>query len=173
MINQYLLVPAANFRERGVSIPSISEADIADLVIRSASETLDELGIRHSRYWDHVDVQPGDLAIDFGVGYYTTKRTTNESSVAFGAGGDLAELLSETLSEWGRCCSFGHRVSRPIEDYKPQRIKLSLFAVNGPDAEQYLCRLTDLGRQIAATIADWHKNGKGVVKTPLVECNLP
>ena len=157
-INTFLLVPAANFRDRGVSIPSICEADVADIVIRAMSEQLEEFGVHHMRYWDNVEAGFGDLAIEIGCLYDTRSKLHNSSEVVFGVGGsDLAELLGETLSEWGRCCSFGHQVKTPKGGGPSGRIKLSIFAINSTDSDQYLCRLTDLGRQLAQTIADYAK----------------
>lgn len=160
--NHILLCPVS-LRERGVSIPSICEADIGDIVCRAMSETLEEFGVRHSRHWEKVDAGVGELALDFAIGYHSKQKSFNESVVEYGAAGDLAELLAETLSEWGRCCSFGHQVKTPKGGYTLGRIRLSLFVVNGPDADQYLCRLTDLGRQMAQTIAD---HAKGSTATP-------
>lgn len=168
--NKYLLIPASNFRERGVCIPAICEADVADLVLRAMSETLEEFSVASERYWDNVNPGPGELAISVGVLYNQRQIATNFSEIGYGDGGEeLASLLGETVSEWGRCCAFGHRVKNPKNTEQASRIKLSIFALNGPGADQYLCRLTDLGRQLAQCVADFHRGVSTAVPKVLEE----
>lgn len=148
----YILIPGATFRDRGVCIPSISEADVSDLVLRSISETLEEFGVEHRRLFEaDYKTQVGDLVIQVAVGYAQTNQTRNHSVVD--GSGEISARLAETLAEWGRCCSFGHQI-KTREGDDPSRVRLSLFCINGVDAEQYLCRLTQLGRELAQTLAD-------------------
>lgn len=148
----YILIPGATFRDRGVCIPSISEADVSDIVLRVLSDTLEEFGVEHKRLFESdYKTQQGDLVIQIALGYAQTNQARNYSMVD---GTDAAAArLGETLAEWGRCCSFGHQV-KTREGADSSRVRLDLFCINGLDAEQYLCRLTQLGRELAQTLAD-------------------
>ena len=148
-----VLEPGASFKERGISIPQISEADISDIVIKACSDSLEEFGVEHSRLFSPMEkVGVGELAIQISVGYDEKQKSKNASVVE--GEGELALLLGETLAEWGRCFSFGHQI-KTREGPTPSRVRLELFAINGIDAEQYLCRLSQLGREIAQSVASF------------------
>lgn len=157
MFNKLILTPAATFRERGISIPAISEADVADIVLKTMDDTLEEFGISHERLFERREPQTGDLVLEIGVCYYETKRLRNSSVVEYGEGVDfdLASRLGEALSDWGRCCSFGHQTAEPRSISRPGHLILKLFAINGTDSEQYLCRLTNIGRELSQAVASY------------------
>ena len=167
------LEPGASFKTRGIAIPSISEADVADIVIKACSDALEEFGIEHDRLFSPLDkIGVGQLAIQIAVGYDETQKSKNWSLVEGSSG--ISARMAEVLSEWGRCCSFGHQV-KTREGCESSRVRLVLFALNGQDSEQYLCRLTPLGRELAQAIADFttaflqarrEKQGEAPAKIP-------
>jgi hypothetical protein len=149
---------------RGHAIDSIAEVDAIDIVVHSLEETLSEFML-HAHVMptrkkpgmsdtDREMVEPCCCSIDLGLSWFDRKRQNNESEIEAGCGvGMVASAIGEALTEWGRCCSFGHRTQRPRGIGTPGLIRIKLFALNGPDADVYLGRLVQVGREIGLAVA--------------------
>lgn len=91
--------------------------------------------------------------------HYARPRLHNSSTIEF-SGHEylgLATRLCEALSEWGRCYVWGHRVSRPVvvNGAPKPYICIKPFALNGPNAEDYLQRLDLLGTTLGRSIGEY------------------
>lgn len=183
-INQVFIVQAAGHSDdngnytRGKCSDCYSELDIVNSYARKIVEILDEYqvrniimatrnppGCRESRRWEKV---PGNsLVVSLGVGYYKNPctRIKNSSAVYFGKqkeAKELAELLSDDLSSWGACSSFGHRVETPNPSAEALLnvegclgIRIEPFSINGPNCEDYVKRLDSLGREVGMALVEF------------------
>jgi len=91
-------------------------------------------------------------------GFFETNRKHNASVVEYSGGhlGELARRICESLSEWGRCYVWGHRVSKPLEvESEIPFIRIKPFAINGPHASEYLLRLDPLGESIGRSVGQY------------------
>jgi hypothetical protein len=177
-INSVLVIPGAGHSDdagnytRGVAIDSLAEVDVVDVYGRVLLDILEEYGIRYDvaptrkapgvREVDRLSGIPENtLALDLRVGYFHRYRKLQESVVEYGQDDlkSLANLLSETVGEWGKCCAWGHRTT----DVGPlavscSAIRISPFSLNGPDASVYLRRLEPLGREIGLVLVEYLGN---------------
>lgn len=168
-ISKVVIIPGAgHFPEtgftRGHSLPHISELDVIDIVTRTFSEALEEFMVQHEvlptrrhpglSKAERETVEPCSVAVEIGLSWFNRPRQNNESEIESGVGAvGIAGALAETLTEWGRCCSYGHRTQRPRGINTPGLIRVKLFALNGVDADVYLTRLAQIGREMGQCLA--------------------
>lgn len=177
-INSILLIPGAGHGDgqysRGQTTDLLCEADVVDSYLMTLVEYLEEYQIRYSVAdtrkppgippRERMSVNdPNTLRIELSVGYFIVgscgkPRGRNESLVEFSGAEMLpiAETICAFLSEWGKCGSYGHRVSNPIlnKEMAEGCIRIKPFAINGPDAEVYGARCGFLGRDIAMALIE-------------------
>lgn len=150
---------------RGKFSGHYSQSDVVDAYGRAAIEEMEADNVRMF----HVETRkaPGTMQDDrlkivpatfvpivFSCDYTGRPGLHNKSVVEY-AGKHLetmAETLAESLSEWGRCYVWGHKVSRPIKVDGDPHIRISPFALGGPHEHDYVARLGALGLCIGRAI---------------------
>jgi hypothetical protein len=104
-----------------------------------------------------------DLSYELDVPATSRKFAANTSRVYFGTAisAALAVELADAVYDWGTCCAFGHRGTRPASRFElrrgPSRKALYALAVQpfdlaGPDPELYRPHARALGETIGGTI---------------------
>ena len=71
---------------------------------------------------------------------------------------ELANIISEGLEDWGHRYVYGHQNANPTYDpemCKGNAIRISPFALNGPNSESYRCHLEELGQTLSVSISNW------------------
>lgn len=76
---------------------------------------------------------------------------------------DIAEEIAESVSEWGQCFVFGHRTANPSQQSEDPlldvpntlAVRIEPFILNGPDADEYMRRLPQLGICLARAVAGY------------------
>lgn len=157
-------------RERGESTGLSSQADVVDVYGARLNEELEYENIRTHFLKDKklVDDAPaGFLPVYVSSDWYTGRgKQHNASIVEFYGDGlyRLAERLCEALSDWGKAYVYGHKVSLPIAvaSDKPF-IRIKPFALNGPNADEYMKRLDKLGEDLGRAIGGYlAAKGEGI-----------
>ncbi len=153
---------------RGESTGMQSQADIVDSYGLRLNDELDYENVR-THYIDTrkapvrteeerlKEVPDGFVPIFVSCDWHGRKRDTNSSTVEFaGEYFRLADALCFAMSEWGKCTAFGHRVSKPIVlEADKGFIRIKPFALNGPNADQYIRRLDKLGEDLGRAIGEY------------------
>ncbi len=154
---------------RGHTVAGYSQSDVVDAYAATLNEELENENVRslpvNTRRAPALAplerfgaIGSGYVAILCSCDFYTRDRTTNTSVVEFSGAhlSQLAQRISEALSEWGRCSSFEHRGSHPVGLNERQSfIRIKPFALNGPNADVYLRRLDALGIAVGRAIGDY------------------
>lgn len=155
----------------GQSIGHYSQQDVVDGYARAMAEELETGSVRlapietrHAKRplsWESrlTQAQTNFVPLILTCDYHDRDRIHNASVVEF-AGTEyqpLAQALCFALSEWGRCYVWGHRVSKPVVVLNAPRsyVCVKPFALNGPNAEDYLRRLDALGEALGRAIAGY------------------
>lgn len=181
-INQVILVTACGHTDdggkftRGKTVDGVAEFEIVLQCLRKIEEIFEEYRIRNKVIpWEHppgvkiserhTQVPPNSLVLGIGVGYYGNERARNSTMVVHGEGRgpkELAQLLADTLSTWGTCVSYGHRIEGPelIQDRLMNvpgcfGVGIMPFAINGPNCDEYLKHLGALSRDVAMTVVEY------------------
>lgn len=102
-------------------------------------------------------IQANRPTIYLGCGWENKNREHNISRVFYSHKSceRLAKSLCESLEDWGHRYVFGHRVAKPVQDKsisKGPAVRVSPFALNGANAEEYLKRLRELGETMGISI---------------------
>ena len=149
--------------------------DLIDLITVPLAELLEEYNIRYTmantrRYPGIMKknrpgiIEPFSLVLEIGLDWHDRPRQYNVSQVFCGKDGSsrFAEILSDALSEWGTCAVFGHRSgnARIVDDpllNSPDCIgvRIEPYAINGPNAGEYIKKSRNLARDLAAVIAEF------------------
>lgn len=147
----------------------MSQADVVDIYGKRLNEELDYENVRTkfidtrrapARTVDErlAEVPQNYIPIFLSCDWHARGREHNASVVEFS--GEqyyrMAESICFSLSEWGRCYVWGHRVSRPVAtEGKTDYIRVKPFALNGPHADEYLKRLDKLGEDMGRAIGEY------------------
>ena len=176
LVSKVLVVPGAGHcghsYTRGPYTDMLAEVDVVDLFLDPFLDRLEEYNLRHDvaptrkppgipQELRLAENEVNTLKIEMSVGYfdvsspYAKPRGRNESTVEYA--GDclaIAEVICECLSEWGRVCSFGHIVRKPIKaDFAEGCIRIKPFAINGPDVDMFAKRSAVLGEELGLALA--------------------
>lgn len=156
-------------QDRGENAGLYSQADIVDSYGLRLNEELDYENVR-THYIDTRrapvrdeakrlhEVPDGFIPVFLSCDWHDRKREHNASVVEFSDESlyKLAESICFSLTEWGNCYVWKHRVSRPVlvpSDKCFLRIKP--FALNGPHADEYTRRLDKLGEDLGRAIGGY------------------
>lgn len=154
---------------RGNTHGAYSQSDVVDAYVATLSEELDSETVRIAPVNTRVlpGIPPGQRVKEAAGGhvplicscdFYLRERPTNGSLVEY-SGSHLKQLayrISESLWEWGRCSAFDHRGSEAVAiNESDALIRIKPFALNGPNADDYLLRLDQLGVAIGRAIGDY------------------
>lgn len=157
-------------RDRGNSGPLGTQADVVEAYGQRLIEELEFENVRchivDTRKGDSKsdiqkmhDIPDGFVPIFVSCGWHDKPRPYNASIVEFsGPHYKFAERIADSLSEWGRCYVFGHKVSRPIaveECAKKSFIRIKPISLNGPHADEYIRRMDSLGETIGRAIGEF------------------
>lgn len=186
-ISKVLIIPGYGHKDvsgaqyRGESIGKFSQLDIIEKYQEALEDELESQRINFSvmnvgptqkihetlRY-KLIDVNV--LVLHLACGWFdTSDRTLNQSSVFYSTtgSGQFAEELSESLHDWGHCIVHGHRSANPktvpgkqhkfLSIKNTVAVKIEPFALNGPNAEEYMKNLEGLGRDIGVSVANYAK----------------
>lgn len=150
---------------RGRFSGSMSQSDVVDEYGRSAVEEMEADNVRlfhvetrkspGTRELERLELVPASFVpIVFSVDYCERPGLHNRSVVEFsGAHLDkLARLIAESMSEWGRCFVWGHKVSKQQLPGKQPFIRISPFQMNGPNEDAYMVGLSKLGAGIGRAV---------------------
>lgn len=153
---------------RGKFSGHYSQSDVVDAYGRAAVEELEADNVRLF----HVETRkaPGTLQderlkvapntfvpVVFSCDHTDRPALHNKSVVEYSGAHleKLASVLAESLSEWGRCYVWGHKVSRPVRVEGPAHVRVSPFALGGPHEDDYLARLPALGLCVGRAIGQF------------------
>ncbi len=152
---------------RGQTVGHYSQQDVVDGYARKMTEELENENVRMQTvptrkgegipWGERLSAVPKTFVpVILTCDFHERDRVHNASVVEF-SGVEyqkLAESLCFALSEWGRCYVWGHRVSRPVVVNGAPRsyICIKPFALNGPNADDYLQRLDALGESLGRAI---------------------
>lgn len=156
-------------QDRGESAGLYSQADVVDGYGHRVNEELDYENVR-THFIDtrrtpvrteaqRLDEVPsGFVPVFLSCDWHKRPRELNSSVIEFS--GEvlykLAESVCFSLSEWGRCYVWGHRVMRPIAvEGEREFIRIKPFALNGPHADEYVKRLPKLGEDLGRAIGEY------------------
>ena len=179
-INQILLIPGAGHSDdfgqyhRGASTERIAEVDVVDSYVQTLADILDEYQIRHEVLptrkppgipaaarlsTNESNTLKMELSVGFFiVGRYGKPRERNETIVEYSGEfiRPIAEMMCESLSEYGRCCSYGHRTCNPIlnKDLAEGCIRVKPFAINGPDVDVFAEHAPAMGKGLGLAIVE-------------------
>ena len=189
-INQVFLVTSCGHSDgsfvHGHKALGKSEYQIVRDYLPRITEHFEEYRIRyHVVPWEHPPgspikdrlkkINPDSLVLQLGVGFFDTERKHNATIISHGDGWpakELSGMLADTLSTWGTCVSYGHRVEHPNFDANAFlgargsfAISLAPFSINGPNSDEYLKHLGALGRDVAMTVIEYlSRTGSAVNK---------
>jgi len=188
-IGQVILVPTGGHSDdagnyiRGRSVGPFSEVDIvhgylrgiideldAEGILFNIMPTLHRPGIAVSKRPDYVG--SNCLVLHLKAGWFKSNkcRIKNTTYVKYGdkQSKEIAEHLTESIGEWGKCIVYGHGTSAPAPDPSDSllgikdtwSLSIEPFAINGPEAEEYCRHLESLGKAIGFGIAQYLKRKK-------------
>lgn len=152
-----------------------SQADVVNEYGRRVGEELDTDGIRlfpvetrkspGTKTEYRHKVGPLTFApVILSCGWDETDKLHNCSQIEYQGAQylALAERIAESLSDWGRCYVWGHKVSKPNriaesgdDDEQRGYIRVSPFSLNGPHSDSYLERLERLGEGVGRAISGY------------------
>jgi hypothetical protein len=162
---------------RGESIGMYSQADIVDVYGTRLNEELEYENVRlqpvdtrkapfRNEMQRLDDVPANFVPLFLSCDWHPKPRQANCSTVEYS--GDayfkLADALCFGIAEWGRAYVFGHRVSRPtlVKGERPF-VRVKPFALNGPNADEYILRLDKLGQDMGRAIGEYLSGiGQGI-----------
>lgn len=185
-IHQVVIVPGVGWQgkaggfNRGNAIPPFAEYDAIARVMPTLVDELEKDGIRFKVLPTHVHpglsdeeriaaIEPLSLVVSLRLGWFTriTQREidANLAQVFYGDGPSrqLADEVSDMLTEWGSCRVYSHRTGNPRQDPKDallnvpecRGLRIQPFALNGPHAVEYGRFLPQLGTDLGRSLADY------------------
>lgn len=188
MISQVFIVPGMGFSDENGSYDpgrahrNIMEVDLIDEVTASLESELELENIRYQTLNTrkkpgfklderHKEVPPSSLVIHIRGGFYDNGKNPawfNGSAIFYGRSEDLklAQVIADTMGDWGQCAVYGHKKSKPKLDQDDHLIaaKLSMpvfriepFFINGPNVDDYWKRISLLGRDLGLCLSGWLK----------------
>jgi hypothetical protein len=104
------------------------------------------------------EVPTNYLPLIISCDWHETSRIHNASVIEYSGKGyrKIANDIALSLSDWGRCYVWGHRVISPIfVKSEKSYVKIKPFALNGPHADEYLLRLDALGISIGRAVGGY------------------
>lgn len=163
-------------QDRGSLSGPYTQADIVDGYGRRLIDELDYENVRthhidtrgkysRSEVERLAEVPTNFVPLFLSCDWHARKREVNSSSVEFsGHLYKLADDLCFSLSEWGKAYVFGHRVLRPVAvEGERSFIRIKPFALNGPNADEYMQRLEKLGEDLGRAIGGFLRaRGEGL-----------
>lgn len=88
---------------------------------------------------------------------HLTERDANSSVVEYSGLNGLVDAICFSLSEWGKCSGYGHKVYKSEVKGAEPHVRVRPFAENGPHADAYQRRLDalaiELGRAVGGYLA--------------------
>jgi len=176
-----IIIPSAGHSDdsgkftRGYVVDTTSEVDVVDSYSRTLMETLEEYGVNFDvmstrtapgtmQSRRHLEISKNSLAIELSVGYFETNIKRNRSDVFYynDESKKLADMLADTLGDWGRNSSFGHSRGSPKKLKTPilsvegaMAVKVAPFAINGPHYEDYLPTAASLGHSLGMALVEF------------------
>lgn len=175
-VNDIVIVPGAGWASddasyfRGPTLPLYSEVDLVDLVTPRLSDELNFLSLRAQTLNTRIKpgikeserinyIQTSTLGIFLNMGFSKKPLKKNQTRITYGSDESkaLAEELADIVSEWGRCCTFGHVRCAPVKDKSLDKggtlaVRIEPFYLNGPNIDDYLRRISFLGKDIATGV---------------------
>ncbi len=155
--------------DRGQTTGMFNQADMVDVYGARLCDELDFENVRaeivntrkaraKNEAQRFSEVTAGYIPVFLSCDWHKHDRKVNSSTVEFSGERlyKLADALCFSLSEWGNCTVWGHRVLRPIAvDHDREFIRIKPFALNGPNADEYMKRLDKLGQDLGRTIGEY------------------
>ena len=181
MITKIFIIPAAGHTDDdgnyslGHSIGRENELRVVDRYLMTMTEVFGEYGLPFEvldtrkkpgvKYSDRPSkIPPNSVVLDVAVGWTSANRSSNYSHVTYSdkRSHKLADLVSQSLFEWGKCSSFTHHVKNPSEAKNSLLdgqvgVRIEPFALNGHGVDDYLRRLGNLGIDIASAVIEYAK----------------
>lgn len=188
-ISQVTLVPGCGFSDDlggfdpGLSGGSFLEVDLISEITNWIEEELEpenirctvletrrKPGFKLSERHEYID--KSSLVLHIRGGYFERENVNadawyNGSAIYYRRPADLelADILMDTMGEWGHCAAYGHKKARPIIDKKDPILsrldtpcfRLEPFFINGPNVDDYWRAIPELGRDIALAISQYLK----------------
>jgi hypothetical protein len=181
-VHSVLVVPGLGhlgdgLRDRGRSIGRYAELDVVEGYATTLVEELEESGVRVETLATHTKpgwpyakratlVEANRLVLHLCAGFDDAPpESRNISRTFFGSpqAKDAAEEISESIAEWGQCFVYGHKTANPSDKTEDPVVKvpgtlgirIEPFVLNGPNADEYMRRLPQLGVCIARAVSGY------------------
>lgn len=165
-VNQVVLVPSVpSIGAGGLVFGRFSEGEAVHGYMESLYEHLEEDRIPVRYHHDLEPFQPNSLILYCQIGFerILSKSKCNAASVSYigSHSQGLAALLCEALADWGRSyVDFHHKTANPKEESKIVHegsfgVVIKPFRLNGPNIEEYMLSLDQLGKTIAYSVYEF------------------
>lgn len=170
-VNQVVVIPAfTNSGALGRYCGKTCEYDAVNAYVESLCEFLDHDRIRFElRPPDSREpILPNSLILHCSVGWNKkdSKSKNNHSVVSYAQSSSkkFAEILLETVSEWGKCyADLGHKCKENDKDREnillryidTFSVSIEPFRLNGPNPDEYMRGAPTLGRMLAQAIFEF------------------
>lgn len=165
-ISQVAVIPLLDEKNPGQINGRYNEFDVIKSYMQTLTENLEEDRVHFEVVKKDEPIFDNTLKLYLDGGWSNNKKplSSNGSMISYSDKNskDLAEHLRTYISDWGKCSvDYNHRIISFSEDKslcdQPNvtAICITPFFLNGPNHEDYMKKLPELGKQIESCIFEY------------------